>query len=44
LPVAVILKRFDTDFFVLIPLGRRIIQSSVKKDAQYSWGRCVCKS
>ena len=43
LPVAVTLKRLDTDFFVLIPLGRRIIQSSVKKDAQYNWGRRVCK-
>lgn len=28
LPVAVILKRLATDFFVLIPFGRRILGSS----------------
>src|SRR5882724_2566119 len=40
LPVAVILKRFATDFFVLMPLGRRIIQSSLfKKNAQYTEAR-----
>src|SRR6185312_8668429 len=31
LPVPVILKRFVTDFFVLIPLGRRIIISFVNE-------------
>ena len=37
LPPAVILKRLATDFFVLIPLGRRIIQSNLlEKSAQYT--------
>ena len=27
LPLAVILNRFATDFFVLMPLGRRIVQN-----------------
>src|SRR5207302_120635 len=37
LPLAVILKRFAADFFVLIPFGRRIIQSNLfKKSAQYT--------
>jgi hypothetical protein len=35
LPLAVILKRLATDFFVLMPLGRRIIYS-FKKSAQYT--------
>jgi len=28
-PVPVILNRFDTDFFVLMPFGRRIISSNL---------------
>jgi hypothetical protein len=37
LPLAVILKRLAADFFVLIPFGRRIIQSNFfKKSAQYT--------
>jgi len=37
LPLAVILKRLAADFFVLIPLGRRIIQSNfLEKSAQYT--------
>src|SRR6185503_9674420 len=32
LPLAVILKRFATDFFVLIPFGRRIIKSILLKE------------
>src|SRR6266404_1212496 len=36
LPRAVILKRLATDFFVLMPLGRRIIsQLSFEKSGQY---------
>lgn len=35
LPVAVILKRLATDFFVLMPLGRRI-NRFLKKSAQYT--------
>src|SRR5947208_12105168 len=33
-PLAVILKRFATDFFVLIPLGRRINVQFYQKSAQ----------
>src|SRR5258705_13898378 len=37
-PLAVILNRLATDFLVLMPLGRRIInQLSFKKSAQYRW-------
>src|SRR5262249_57149152 len=37
LPLAVILKRLAADFFVLIPFGRRIIQTNFfKKSAQYT--------
>jgi len=32
LPRAVILNRLATDFFVLTPLGRRIVQLSFKKE------------
>ena len=35
LPLAVILNRLAADFFVLIPLGRRINQFLSKKSAQY---------
>lgn len=35
LPLAVILNRLAADFFVLMPLGRRINQLSFKKSAQY---------
>jgi hypothetical protein len=42
-PVAVILNRLVTDFFVLIPLGRRINQLIIKKGANYicrrPWGQ-----
>src|SRR6266404_5578476 len=34
-PLAVILKRFATDFLVLIPLGRRINVQFYQKSAQY---------
>src|ERR1700761_8267205 len=37
-PLAVILKRLATDFFVLMPLGRRISQILLfKKSAQYMY-------
>jgi hypothetical protein len=40
--VAVILNRLATDFFVLMPLGRRIILNSLsKKSAQYRCGVTV---
>jgi hypothetical protein len=36
LPVPVILNRLDTDFFVLMPLGRRInLNSQLQKSAKY---------
>jgi hypothetical protein len=35
LPRAVILNRLATDFFVLMPFGRRIIVLFFEKDAQY---------
>src|SRR6266540_1066792 len=38
-PLAVILNRLATDFFVLMPLGRRINQFSLQKSAQYKY-RC----
>src|SRR3954451_5659450 len=38
LPLAVILNRLATDFFVLIPLGRRInLVKFRQKSAQYRW-------
>src|SRR5579862_2282970 len=38
LPLAVILNRLATDFFVLMPLGRRINQILLfKKSAQYKY-------
>src|SRR6185312_15911127 len=40
LPLAVILNRLATDFFVLMPLGRRINQFlQFKKSAQYMYPR-----
>src|SRR3982751_2574795 len=36
-PLAVILKRFATDFLVLIPFGRRIYYLFFQKSAQYRW-------
>src|SRR5215469_7926795 len=39
-PLAVILNRFATDFFVLMPFGRRINQFLLfKKSAQYMYAR-----
>src|SRR5258706_15380113 len=36
-PLAVILKRFATDFLVLIPFGRRIYDLFFQKSGQYRW-------